>query len=469
MKMQLQPNKGAQVPLFVIKEEARLYLLGFYLVGAGIVGLWGAHDGQRMGQLLVLLCLMPFGGFADTQQVSRAEAVRIWLTVGLLFVSLMLSMNRWSLLEWGLATWLAMLYRLMPPVPLDSLYRQIRLVIRASLGLYLGVFLALYLLVLASDVPLVRFELFWGFINIRHFSHVQTVTLILTCYLWLEPAVSSRERRIDALLCSGWWTLLWWSGSRGTQAAVLCALPAMALCRAAMRPLVWRAARYALIGAIATLVLAAVVPSLLGKAADMALLDTVQRTQADPLSGRAPLWRAAWLMIREAPWTGQGPMSFATVPGMVAAHPHNIYLQLAAEWGLPALLLAVLGLGGLMGRLWRMGHAGGDPLAGNMAAITLAGLVAVCVDGLVSGNWVMPASQMAIFYLFLHAKSVVAAGPAAPGKMVRLPAGLIHGVAWLGAGACLVASALTFDVPVNPARGVQPRFWLAGPPLRAAP
>ncbi len=58
------------------------------------------------------------------------------------------------------------------------------------------------------------------------------------------------------------------------------------------------------------------------------------------------VWQAAWRMIRERPWLGVGPNQFLLVHPAYAlpesAHltdPHNMYLRVAAEWGVPAALL----------------------------------------------------------------------------------------------------------------------------------
>lgn len=57
-------------------------------------------------------------------------------------------------------------------------------------------------------------------------------------------------------------------------------------------------------------------------------------------------WEAAWRMLRDRPWLGVRPDQFALVHPAYAlpqsAHltdPHNMYLKLASEWGVPAALL----------------------------------------------------------------------------------------------------------------------------------
>jgi len=68
-------------------------------------------------------------------------------------------------------------------------------------------------------------------------------------------------------------------------------------------------------------------------------------------------WQAAWLAIQSKPWWGEGPASFykLSIDAMpqtgptgfskFAEHAHNLPLQIAAEFGVPA---AILSIGGMM-------------------------------------------------------------------------------------------------------------------------
>jgi O-antigen ligase len=103
---------------------------------------------------------------------------------------------------------------------------------------------------------------------------------------------------------------------------------------------------------------------------------------ADPHSNdqlaRLVLWRAAWLMFLDHPWTGVGPGNFRTAfpyyfKGVVDAQPvwgsaHNLYLHQLAERG-------VIGLGVLAVVLWIMTagayrRARRDPSPANLWAWT---------------------------------------------------------------------------------------------------
>jgi O-antigen ligase len=123
-----------------------------------------------------------------------------------------------------------------------------------------------------------------------------------------------------------------------------------------------------------------------------------------PLQDSSFRWRQqilwwTWSMVRDHPWWGVGPGGFPValthyqrIPYVSGVNPHNLYLELAAEYGLPAAILAVLTLGGFLarvvGRIRRT--PGGDPARGRLAAL-VATLVAFFVHSLVDLDWTFPA------------------------------------------------------------------------------
>jgi len=117
------------------------------------------------------------------------------------------------------------------------------------------------------------------------------------------------------------------------------------------------------------------------------------------LRWRWHILRWTWTMVRQHPWWGVGPGAFPValnqyqrLPYVSGDNPHNLYLELAAEYGLPAGLLAVLMLGGFLGRLASitMRAPEDDPVRRRLAAL-LAALVAFAVHSLVDLDWSFPA------------------------------------------------------------------------------
>ncbi len=105
---------------------------------------------------------------------------------------------------------------------------------------------------------------------------------------------------------------------------------------------------------------------------------------ADVSNGRYQIWSEAWSAFSDHPLTGIGTGSFANVDP-VGIYPHNAFLEVAAELGLPGLLL----LGGLIGlafvhvgRAWR--HSQGEDH--QHAALVGAFLGAAVVNAQFSGD-----------------------------------------------------------------------------------
>jgi O-antigen ligase len=241
-------------------------------------------------------------------------------------------------------------------------------------------------------------------------------------------------------------------------------------------PFLRQALSTAAFGALAYVILLVVIPEMTGNATLDTIQVTVDRTMSDPTSSRTVLWRCALGLIAQHPWLGVGPMHFAHEAWRICtgAHPHDWVLQIAAEWGLPALLCLVFvlatGARGLIARARAVPHE--DAPGQAVATALLVAMIAILVDGLVSGVIVMPQSQLAIaFYVgcamgwcrapALHAPS--ASGP------LRLWRGAIvlAAAAALLAGAGPGALAIMRDIPPTDAQMVNqgnhwPRLWQLG-------
>ncbi len=117
------------------------------------------------------------------------------------------------------------------------------------------------------------------------------------------------------------------------------------------------------------------------------------------LTWRKQILQWTWIMARENAWWGVGPGAFPValthyqgIPYVSGENPHNLYLELAAEYGLPAALLAVVVLGGFLGRV---GHAlvrmPPEDSRRRAGVALLAALVAFLVHNLGDLDWSFPA------------------------------------------------------------------------------
>lgn len=246
-------------------------------------------------------------------------------------------------------------------------------------------------------------DLIVGFDNYRFFNHAQTISLPLIGFLAIRrlksgaPAYFNPTYWFITLLL--WWMLTFVSAGRGTFTGVWFGmLLVLALHPRKAWPWFRTMSLSCASGLAAYLFFYWLVPYLYGLEPFGFFLDVAHRTAADPGSGRWPLWQRATELILSHPWLGVGPLHFAHYSQdlEIAAHPHNAPLQIAAEWGLPALVaLSALVLAGIRALL----SAGRAVLPADFrnqalfSAFAATG-VSIIVDSMVSGLIVMPASQL---------------------------------------------------------------------------
>jgi O-antigen ligase len=243
-------------------------------------------------------------------------------------------------------------------------------------------------------------ELF-GYSHFRFYNHVQVVVVPLTVAV-AAFGMSARWRWVARIGAAASLALLFHSFSRAAVLAMAAALVVVIVGSLRHRALLGRSGR--------RWVLEAVGAAALG-AALVVLLASLQSTGPGPafnpqITGsrdesnleRLSVLRFALGQWAEAPLWGVGPMHLAGMRGMIAAHPHNAWLQVAAEWGTLALLGVAAAASVAARRLWRtLATAPQEHSAWGL--VLLATGVAVGVDGLFSGNFVMPMSQLWIALL----------------------------------------------------------------------
>lgn len=175
-----------------------------------------------------------------------------------------------------------------------------------------------------------------------------------------------------------------------------------------------------------------------------------EKNLLDPanLRSRLSVWKAGLQLIRDHPWTGVGLGNFVLVfppnyqpfdkwwpSGFVSVYLHNELLQVAAELGLPALVLvlwALIILAAILRRSLRQGRAWPGPL---WIAASLCALIAIGVDSLFSFPWHLPVQRL---YAVVHGACLVALAWDQQPKEIRIarPLGLAV------AGACVLIVAL---------------------------
>lgn len=361
----------------------------------------------------------------------------------------------------------------------DALLDQILRLCGLGCAFYILVEMIVYAALIKIGGQPLNARLIFGFDNYRFFNHVQTISLPLLVLL-ICRSKDGKNKIFPWIVASLWWMLLFVSAGRGTFIGLLAGIGVSWFCLRGhalqwCRVMLWSA----LAGLGAYLLFYVLLPLALGLQPFGFLFSVVDRTIQNPDSSRWPLWLRAWQMTMEHPWLGTGPLHFAHFGRdvQIGAHPHNWLLQIASEWGIPALfcLVAAIALGfkSLLGMRQSLGAE--DVKNHVTLAAWLSIGVAILVDGLVSGLVVMPTSQLWIaLYLGCVWGWVVSVRPAQIRQ--RLP----MAVRVLGAMVMLAAVYLLInglwpemrDLPAYEELNLQknlyadpvyrPRIWLGG-------
>lgn len=402
-------------------------------IGSSQLAAFAPHDFSRLTQLIVLvICatgcferstLRFIGSFVSPLRIAIVYAI-----AAVVLTSTIVAPNlEYAFRELTLSLGLLCVVLVVASVDLRTELFPLLAAAAAGAALYSTLVLSVVATAAAASIPLVPAELFFGYDNFRFFNHVQTVCLPL---LAAATILNTTNRTMKVVAWIGLVTglvLLMISGGRATALALTagtCA--ALAASRNDARRLAVHLGAALL---VSVLILAALGLALPTSTGSFTLGDPRGAVLTDVVAhGRIYLWRLALDYIEQSPWLGIGPMHYAHYANTKAAHPHNVYLQLAAEWGLP-MLGACLGMA-LWGLrcLWRAIHSCKDTEQRKVGTGLLAACIAVMVDGAFSGNFIMPMAQMWIAILIgasvswahLHRRTTVNATPSISARRFAL-------------------------------------------------
>jgi putative inorganic carbon (HCO3(-)) transporter len=486
--MSSQAHPASSLPFLTNLQGVQAVLLVIAAIAANF--LWASgHDDQRCIEIVLLALLVPAmlagegmaGQLAWMRPASR-RCLGAFFVLGAVSALGALSL-RHAVYEWSIMLLLAMTAALLAAglarAGASGLQMVLRCVVAVGMLHVMRIGL-MYAAALASGVQTDMHALAVGFSNARFFNHAQTVLLPLIVLLFLQAPKGSLWRPASFLLATCWWAFMFLSEAR---ASVL-ALGAGSVFAFALRR--HRAASFlkamlltALAGALVYGLVFVLLPVLLGLPSFSAAASLMQRTAADPSSGRTLLWKLALQLAAAHPWLGIGPHHFAHegVKLGYGAHPHNWLLQIGVEWGIPALL-CLLGAVLLGARtLVRSGKriAESDMHNQQILVAFLAACAATCVDGLFSGVLVMPQSQLSVMLVVACAAGWVRsldggeldAVPSPPLRFlaVGLVALALCGLAWSVASDFMRHANGAALLPAEQAmnyKGNWPRLWEAG-------
>lgn len=364
------------------------------------------HDGQRIGQLVLLAFML----FSMIWPGTICELLRIWaffpywsratllgaFALGLIS-SITAPLPRWALLEWGLL-WLLLILALAIAVQRRkggaNLDQWLIWLFFATATAYAVTSLVVYLIMLKIGPFFNVRELYGSFSNVRFFGHIQTMMLpfLLLPAMWLGK--THVRRMMLCIVPVIWWMLVVASGTRGTWVALAVGVVAVAIFSGAAgrRWIKWQVS--GLIGGLLFYgVFIWAVPQLLEQPAWF----IHRSSDIVSLSHRELLWGSSIAFSVQNPLLGIGPMHYAHYSSVVAAHPHSVLLQWFSEWGIPATLMlastfAYAGLA-FAGHTRRAGAAAVQRDRGLLEVALLAALAGAAAQAMVDGVLVMPVSQ----------------------------------------------------------------------------
>ncbi|HWX03378.1 O-antigen ligase family protein [Collimonas sp.] len=453
----------------------------------------GFHDNQRILEIISIGMALLFS-LAFLVRASHSRILPMYERRAVFFLTLFFSLGlvssavayspRHALFEWANFLSLGITSMLIASemrTKGDGLLDKVLLLCGIGSALYILLEIVVYLAMINAGGQPANEMLIAGFGNYRFFNHVQTVTLPLLGLLAARSG-TGKKKIFSWIVMSAWWALLFLTAGRGTFFGILAGMGVTVMClRKASLPWCKVMLYSALLGFSVYLLFYVLIPISLGLQPFGFLFSVVGRTMANPDSSRLPLWIRAWEMIAAHPWLGAGPMHFAHFGRSVqnGAHPHNWMLQIASEWGIPALLclVAALVLGFrklLAARRYPELKDGKNQLI--LAAWLTTG-VAILVDGLVSGLFVMPSSQLWIaLYIGCAWGWLCSVAPSTVATTMRLSAVMRVGgvisvtvlIYFLGHGVWPEIRNLPFyeeqslqkELYPNPA--YHPRIWLGG-------
>ncbi len=249
--------------------------------------------------------------------------------------------------------------------------------------------MANYVSALLLGFPVGAETLLVGFSNPRFPAQLQVLTIPLLPLAFARAP--TRFWRIGlAVVAALWWMCFFGSGSRTGWIAILLTVLAVPLLGTEGRRYVRWQLVFALSGILLWISLFHLLPAML---AMIAAPETGRFSNFTSMGARWNLWRLSVESALAHPLLGLGPMHFAYVDNGDGAHPHNFWLQLAAEWGIPAAVLIGSTALAFFARLWRTARTEADPAMKRLGVAIVAAVLAWGIGTLSDGYMVVPTTQ----------------------------------------------------------------------------
>ncbi|MFH1815253.1 MAG: O-antigen ligase family protein [Pseudomonadota bacterium] len=387
----------------------KLPLVGsFFLFYVAVTYIYGErteihpHDAQRIGQL----ALIGLSALLISTGYFRVSRTFILFNIALGLAAL--TAGRWALIECTHLVSLYMLAVLWSARLRDRSEPQLLVFSTILVGVYLALLLPRWAALVFENLNFHPQEFFTGFSNQRFFGHWVTLSLPLIVLARQRAEANRFRARLLDVIVGLWLCFVIASGTRGTWLALLAVALAAPLAGSAGRALAWGMTRSAFIGIILYGLMFWLAP--LMASGDTGLDGLSRIAEGAALSGREVLWSLAVEGITARPLLGAGPMMFSALRNDFAAHPHNVVLQLAYEWGIPLTLLAGAFASRMLHRHFMKCRQYNDALRVALLMSIVGGLLQAQVDGVL----VMPFGQVLFVLLCAWLASLDGGGVAQP-------------------------------------------------------
>lgn len=439
---------------------------------------FGGHDAARIAQIaLGAVCALVLLVDARSTNTHHSKSIRLGIGVlTLLAASSMLQAPDMGMAARELVTYVSLVVIALVVAGLRDTVLVPSAVTSIASAAYVAVIVLIICMISFVGAPLNRAVVFVGYDNYRFFNHVQSAAVPLSILAMTVAPGRSWLRGVAWFSAIGGFALLFTAAGRGTMVGIAAgAVAILALFGRASIATLRNLAIATVLGLALFALLFWVLPLLTGMTP--AFSEGYYGARLDSVEARFFLWRIAQSYIEQSPWLGIGPMHYAHFLNPEAAHPHNIYLQIAAEWGVPMLLLvAVLGALALR-KLALAVRQCPDTRQRDCGIGLFLACVAIAVDGLFSGNFVMPVSQVWIAFTLGWAMAwttgqrevgrTTLAGPSGQTSIKRIAAaGLLASQLWLIWNVWPEVSHMDEYVEHAMARfsgaAMNPRFWSYG-------
>lgn len=326
---------------------------------------FGWWDQQRLYELVLLAAASLFAVAATLMVLPRRTFFLLSLLLGLGLLSAGFAAYPWyAIKEWGLYLGLLLFTLLLAQQVKQETLQYVLLFGLAIVAFFNAYqFLVYYAMAFATGIYMLDANLlFTGFSNPRFLNQFQGLLIPLVGFLSLHCWRSNkRYARTAAVVLFGvlavQWCIALTLGGRSLWVGLgLAHLMLIVFFRQHWR-LILVQVLAAIVGALLFYALFYLIPDALGLTSKFR---SVLRTSS---SGRVALWLKSLAVYWQSPWLGVGPMHLAAEWHLRLASPHQALLQLLAEWGPAAMLIAVyLAATGMVKALWHVRSKSAQPI-----------------------------------------------------------------------------------------------------------